>query len=174
MPSQALLALLRAYRKYDPAAKSLIEVLFLYPGVKALAFHRVAHSLLKMGVPFFPRALSEFSRFLTGIEIHPAAQIGARLIIDHGMGVVIGETAVIGDDVVIYQAVTLGGVSLARSKRHPTIGNRVIIGAGAKVLGNISIGDDCRIGANSVVLQDVLPGSSVAGIPAKIISRGDS
>jgi serine O-acetyltransferase len=169
----ALKSLLEAYQKNDPAAKNPIEVLLLYPGVKALALYRLAHSLWRAEVPFLPRLISEIARFLTGIEIHPGAEIGARLVIDHGMGVVIGETAVIGDDVVLYQAVTLGGVSLAREKRHPTVGHRVVVGAGAKILGDIEIGDDCRIGANSVVLQSVPRGSTVVGIPAKTVSRGE-
>ena len=164
--------LLRAYQKADPAARSGFEVLLLYPGVKALGFHRVAHVLWRMGIPFLPRALSEFSRFLTGIEIHPGAQIGRRLIIDHGMGVVIGETAVLGDDILLYQGVTLGGTSLVRGeKRHPTLRDGVVVGSGAKILGNIEIGKGCRIGANSVVLESVLAGETVVGIPARRLVR---
>lgn len=166
-----MLALARSYRKYDPAARSLLEVLLLYPGIRAIFFHRVTHRLWSLGVPFAPRALSELSRWLTGIEIHPGAQLGPELIIDHGMGVVIGETTVIGRQVILYQGVTLGGISLARTKRHPTIGDRVVIGAGAKVLGNIEIGADSRVGANSVVVQSVPAGSTVDGIPARVLSR---
>lgn len=164
--------LLNAYRQYDPAAKSRLEVLLLYPGVKALAFHRVAHALYRWGIPFFPRFVSEVGRFITGIEIHPGAKLGKRVIIDHGIGTVIGETAVVGDDVLIYQGVTLGGTDMVRAKRHPTIGNRVVIGAGAKVLGNILIGEGSRIGANSVVVDEVPPHSTVVGIPGKVLKRG--
>lgn len=164
--------LLTAYRRYDPAAKSRLEVLFLYPGVKALAFHRVAHALLRVRVPFLPRALCEFARFLTGIEIHPGARIGRNLIIDHGMGLVIGETAEIGDHVILYQGVTLGGTHVRPIKRHPTIQDRVVVGAGAKVLGAITIGEGSRIGANSVVVRDVPPRSTVVGIPGQILEGG--
>lgn len=163
---------MRHYLKYDPAARSLVEIVLLYPGVKALALHRVAHALAKVSVPFLPRFFSELSRFLTGIDIHPGATIGRRLIIDHGMGVVIGETAVIGDDVIIYQGVTLGGTDTQKRKRHPTVEDHVVIGAGAKVLGNIVIGRGSRIGANSVVIEAVPPGATVVGIPAKIVRRG--
>ncbi len=172
-----MISLIRAYRKYDPAThrmsriELLLEVVFLYPGVKALVLHRIAHFLHQLRVPFFPRLVGEFSRFLTGIEIHPGAKIGKNLIIDHGIGVVIGETAEIGDDCLIYHGVTLGGVHLNPVKRHPTIGNNVVIGAGAKVLGNIVIGDYCRIGANSVVIKDTPSYSTVTGIPAKIMSQ---
>jgi serine O-acetyltransferase len=162
--------MIQAYRKYDPATKSSLEILFLYPGVKAIGFHRLSHFLYRKNIAFFPRLFCEFSRFLTGIEIHPGAKIGANLIIDHGMGVVIGETAEIGDDCIIYHGVTLGGVDLNPIKRHPTLGNGVVIGAGAKVLGNITIGDHSRVGANSVVIRDVAPGTTVTGIPARMIS----
>jgi serine O-acetyltransferase len=161
---------IQSYRKYDPATKSSLEVLFLYPGVKAVFFHRVAHLLHRMKIPFFPRAIAEFSRFITGIEIHPAAKIGKNLIIDHGMGVVIGETAEVGDDCLIYHGVTLGGVDLNPVKRHPTLKNGVVVGAGAKILGNIIIGECSRVGANSVVIKDVPAHSTVTGIPAKMIS----
>ena len=167
-----MLAFLKAYRAYDPAARSIVEILFLYPGVKAIAFHRISHALRKASVPFLPRLISEISRWITGIEIHPGARIGKRVIIDHGMGVVIGETAEVGDDVIIYQGVTLGGTHLAPVKRHPTIQNRVVIGAGAKVLGNILIGEGSRIGANSVVVRDVPANTTVAGIPAKPVTTG--
>lgn len=162
---------IRAYKKYDPATKSHLEILFLYPGVKAIFFHRIAHALYLAGLPFFPRAIAEFSRFLTGIEIHPAAKIGKNLIIDHGMGVVIGETAEIGDHCLIYHGVTLGGVDLNPIKRHPTLGNHVVIGAGAKILGNIKIGDHSRVGANSVVIKEVAPHTTVTGIPAKVVNH---
>ena len=164
--------LIRAYRKYDPAARSNAEILLLYPGVRALAFHRLAHALFRAEVPFLPRLISEVARFLSGIEIHPGAEVASDLVIDHGMGVVIGETAVIGKGVILYQGVTLGGTSLLRGKRHPTVGDNVVIGSGAKVLGNIQIGRGSRIGANSVVVQSVPPDSTVVGIPGRIISRG--
>lgn len=160
--------LIQAYRKYDPATQSSLEILFLYPGVKALGFHRLAHFLYQAGVPFLPRAIAEFSRFLTGIEIHPGAKIGKNLIIDHGMGVVIGQTAEVGDHCLIYHGVTLGGVDLNPVKRHPTLGNHVVIGAGAKILGNIKIGDHSRVGANSVVIKEVEPHTTVTGIPARV------
>lgn len=166
-----MLELLNAYRKYDPAARSRAEILLLYPGVRALLLHRLAHFLFQLGLPFFPRFLSELSRFLSGIEIHPGAQLGRDLVIDHGMGVVIGETAVVGRGVVLYQGVTLGGTSLERGKRHPTVGDRVVIGAGAKIIGNIQIGADAKIGANSVVNQSVPAGCTVVGIPGRIVAR---
>ena len=166
-----MFALLDAYKKYDPAAKNRVEILFLYPGIRALAIYQVAHSLWRSRIPFIPRALSEFGRLISGIEIHPGARLGKEFIIDHGMGVVIGETAEVGDQVIIYQGVTLGGTSLDPVKRHPTIGNRVVIGAGAKILGNIHIGDDTRIGANSVVVDSVPSGSTVVGIPGRVIKR---
>ena len=161
--------LISAYRKYDPATKSSLEIIFLYPGVKAICFHRTAHLLYKMGLPFFPRLISEISRFITGIDIHPGATIGRNLIIDHGMGVVIGETSEIGDDCLIFHGVTLGGVAFDRVKRHPTLKNGVVVGAGAKILGNITIGESSRVGANSVVIKDVPAHCTVTGIPAKII-----
>jgi serine O-acetyltransferase len=163
---------LRNYRRYDPAAKSYLEILLLYPGIKAMFFYRIAHFLFRLKVPFFPRMLCEIARFLTGIEIHPGAVIGKGLIIDHGMGVVIGETTVIGNDVIIYQGVSLGGTSLEPTKRHPTIEDHVVIGAGAKVLGNITIGAGSRLGANSVVIDPVPPNSTVVGIPGRVIRRG--
>ena len=162
--------LLDSYLKYDPAAKSILEVLLFYPGIKALLLHRIAHALYQLGFPLLPRMLSEIGRFLTGIEIHPGAQIGQNVIIDHGMGIVIGETAVVGNSVILYQGVTLGGVSTKKEKRHPTLEDEVIVGAGAKILGNIVIGKASRIGANSVVLKDVPPGSTVVGIPGKVES----
>jgi serine O-acetyltransferase len=166
-----MIDLIRAYLKYDPATKSALEVLFLYPGIKAVMLHRLAHNMYQAGVPFFPRAVSEFSRFLTGIDIHPGAKIGKNLIIDHGMGVVIGETAVIGNNCLIYHGVTLGGVDLHPVKRHPTLEDGVVIGAGAKILGNITIGAQSRVGANSVVIKDVPAHSTATGIPAKIVNQ---
>lgn len=163
-----MIKLLKAYKNYDPAAKSLIEVLICYPGVKALFFHRFAHALYNMRLYLLARILGEISRLLTGIEIHPGAQIGKRLVIDHGMGVVIGETSIIGDDCLIYHGVTLGGSTLIKGKRHPTLGNRVLVGAGAKLIGNILIGSEAKIGANSVVTKDVPAGSTVVGIPAEV------
>lgn len=144
-----------------------------YAGFHAMLFHRFAHWLWKKRVPFFPRALSQFARFITGIEIHPGAEIGAGLFIDHGMGVVIGETTEIGDNVTLFQGVTLGGTGKQRGKRHPTLGSHVVVGAGAKVLGPIKIGDYVKIGANSVVLQDVPDHSTVVGIPGKVVRIKD-
>lgn len=153
----------------DPAARNIFEVIFCYPGLHALLMHRFSHKLYKWKIPFIPRYISFVMRILTGIEIHPGAKIGDRFFIDHGEGVVIGETTIIGDDVLIYQQVTLGGTGKDKGKRHPTIGNGVIIGAGAKVLGNITIGDHSRIGAGSVVVDNVPKYSTVVGIPGKII-----
>lgn len=164
--------MIRAFKSYDPAARSSLEILLLYPGVKAVFFHRIAHFLFGSGLTFFARFISEFSRFLTGIDIHPGAKLGRNVLIDHGMGTVIGETAIIGDDVIIYQGVTLGGTNLDKVKRHPTLECRVVVGAGAKVLGNITIGRGSRIGANSVVIADVPPFSTVVGIPGKILPGG--
>ena len=155
----------------DPAANNILEVIFCYPGLHALLAHRVAHKLRYWKIPFLPRLISYITRIITGIEIHPGASIGNRFFIDHGEGVVIGETTVIGDDVLIYQQVTLGGTGKEHGKRHPTIGNNVIIGAGAKVLGNITIGDNVRIGAGSVVIDDVPEMSTVVGVPGKIVHQ---
>ena len=155
----------------DPAANNILEVIFCYPGLHALLAHRVAHKLRYWKIPFLPRLISYVTRIITGIEIHPGASIGNRFFIDHGEGVVIGETTVIGDDVLIYQQVTLGGTGKEHGKRHPTIGNNVIIGAGAKVLGNITIGDNVRIGAGSVVIDDVPEMSTVVGVPGKIVHQ---
>ncbi len=163
-------SLIESYRKYDPATQSRLEILFLYPGVKAVCFHKISHFLFRARVPFLPRLICEFARWITGIEIHPGATIGKNLIIDHGMGVVIGETAEIGDDCILYHGVTLGGVDLQRVKRHPTLGNNVVVGSGAKILGNIKIGNRARIGSNSVVVRDVPDECTVVGIPAKIVS----
>ena len=155
----------------DPAARSRLEVVFCYPGFHAMVFYRVANALWRRNFKFFGRFLSAFARFITGIEIHPGATIGRRLFIDHGMGVVIGETAIIGDDVYLYHQVTLGGTSSVPGKRHPTVGNRVIVGAGAKVLGDILIGDGARVGANAVVVHPVPAGVTVVGIPARPVER---
>lgn len=155
----------------DPAATNLAEVLFCYPGLQALISHRIAHKLAYWGVPFIPRFISYLTRIITGIEIHPKAQIGNRFFIDHGEGVVIGETTIIGDDVLIYQQVTLGGTGNEHGKRHPTIGNNVIIGAGAKVLGNITIGDNTRVGAGSVVVDDVPEHCTVVGVPGRVVQQ---
>ena len=153
-------------RSNDPAIKSVFEV-FLYPGFRALLYYKIAHFFYLKKRYFLARYLSERAKRKTGIEIHPGAIIGKRLFIDHGFGVVIGETAIVGDDVLIYHGVTLGGVSTSSGKRHPTIGNGVVIGCGAKVLGNIIVGDNSKIGANAVVLHDVMPNTTVVGIPAK-------
>jgi serine O-acetyltransferase len=155
----------------DPAARSRLEVLLCYPGVHALAFHRLAHRLWGAGWLVAARFVSHVSRFLTGIEIHPAACIGAGVFIDHGMGVVIGETAEVGDDVTLYQGVTLGGTSLKREKRHPTLERNVVVGTGAAILGALRVGEGARIGGGSVVVADVPPNSVVVGIPGKVIYR---
>jgi len=155
----------------DPAARSRLEVVLCYPGVHALAFHRLAHRLWGAGWVVAARFVSHVSRFLTGIEIHPAARIGAGVFIDHGMGVVIGETAEVGEDVTLYQGVTLGGTSLKREKRHPTIERNVVVGTGAAVLGALRVGEGARIGGGSVVVADVPPHSVVVGIPGKVIYR---
>ncbi len=155
----------------DPAARNVLEVLFCYPGLQALWSHRFAHWLYTSKVPFIPRFISHISRFFTGVEIHPGARIGGSVFIDHGMGVVIGETAIIGDYCLIYQGVTLGGTGKESGKRHPTLGDNVVVGAGAKVLGNLEVGSNVRIGAGSVVLRDVPPDSTVVGIPGRIIYR---
>ena len=162
---------LLAARHRDPAARSTLEVALLYPGVHAIWSHRVAHRLWINGHRFAGRALSQMARKVTGIEIHPGATIGQGLFIDHGMGVVIGETAEVGTDVTIYHGVTLGGTSLEKGKRHPTVGDRVVIGAGAKLLGPIIVGDDSRVGANAVVVRDVPPKSVVVGVPGQVVSR---
>jgi serine O-acetyltransferase len=153
----------------DPAAKSVVEIFLCYPGFHAILSHRLAHRLYRMHIPLVPRIISQISRFFTQIEIHPGATIGCRFFIDHGSGVVIGETSEIGDDVLIYQGVTLGGTGAERGKRHPTIGNRVVIGTGAKVLGNIRIGDNVKIGAGSVVVHPVPDNSTVVGVPGRVV-----
>jgi len=158
----------RAVFKNDPAARNWLEVL-TYAGLHAIFWHRVAHRLWCWRLKFLARLISQINRFMTGIEIHPGAKIGKGFFIDHGMGVVIGETAEIGDGVLMYHGVTLGGVSLEKKKRHPTIGNNVVIAAGAKVLGAITVGDNAKIGANAVVLKDVPPDSTVVGIPGRVV-----
>jgi len=155
----------------DPAARSWLEIALLYPGLHAIWFHRVSHWLWQKNTKLPARWLSQLARWLTGIEIHPGAQLGRRVFIDHGMGVVIGETAIVGDDVTLYHGVTLGGTSLNKGKRHPTIGSRVTIGAGAKVLGNISIGADSRIGANAVIVKPAPENSVLVGVPGQIVRR---
>ena len=155
----------------DPAAVNIVEVLLTYSGLHAIIFYRIAHALRKLGIPLLPRWLSQFARFLTGIEIHPGAAIGKRFFIDHGMGVVIGETTVIGDDVLLYQGVTLGGTGIQKGKRHPTLGNSVVVGTGAKILGNITIGDNSYSGANAVVIKDVPPNSTVVGVPGRVTKQ---
>ncbi|MEH2010683.1 MAG: serine O-acetyltransferase [Nostoc sp.] len=168
-----LLTDLRTIFERDPAARNWLEVLFCYPGLHALVFHRLAHWLHKLGIPFIPRFISHISRFLTGIEIHPGALIGQGVFIDHGMGVVIGETAIVGDYALIYQGVTLGGTGKESGKRHPTLGSHVVVGTGAKVLGNIQIGDRVRIGAGSVVLRDVPSNTTVVGIPGRVTRQNN-
>jgi len=158
-------------KERDPAAKSGLEVLLLYPGLHALVYYRISHKLWQWKVPVIPRWLSQIARFFTGIEIHPGAQIGKNFFIDHGMGVVIGETAIVGDNVLLYQGVTLGGTGKETGKRHPTLGNNVVVGAGAKILGNILIGDNSYIGANAVVIKNVPANSTVVGIPGRITKQ---
>jgi len=155
----------------DPAARTLLEVLTAYPGIKAILIHRIAHFFWKLEMPFIPRYLSDISRELTNIEIHPGAEIGSDFFIDHGTGVVIGETAKIGNNVTLYSGVVLGGTTLKREKRHPTLGNDIVVGTGAKILGPITIGNNVKIGANSVVVTDVPPNSVVVGVPGKIVAR---
>lgn len=154
---------LQAYKKYDPAAKSILEIALLYPGPKAILFHRIAHFFYGLELHFIARLFCELGRFITGIEIHPGAKIGERLVIDHGMGVVIGETSEVGNDCIIFHGVTLGGVKFDPVKRHPTVGNRVLIGAGAKILGPVVIGDDAKVGANAVLTKDLPAGQVFVG-----------
>jgi serine O-acetyltransferase len=161
----------RAVLERDPAARSTFEVLLCYPGVHALVFHRIAHAIWRRGWRIPARFLSHVARFLTGIEIHPAAKIGSGLFIDHGMGVVIGETAEVGENVTLLQGVTLGGTSLKREKRHPTLGDNVVVGAGAKIIGAFKIGDGSRIGAGSVVVREVPTNSVVVGVPGRVTYR---
>lgn len=162
---------IRAVFERDPAAKNIIEVLLCYPGLHAIMMHRVAHFFYRKRLFTIARLISQFSRFLTQIEIHPGAKIGEGLFIDHGAGVVIGETAEIGDNVTIYQGVTLGGTGKEKGKRHPTIGNNVVISTGAKILGSITVGDNSKIGAGSVVLKNVPPNSTVVGVPGRVVVR---
>jgi serine O-acetyltransferase len=162
---------IRSVLKSDPAATSGLQVALLYSGLHAIWAYRLAHALHRRGFHFIARGISQTARWMTGVEIHPAAVIGRRFFIDHGMGIIVGETAIIGDDVLLYQGVTLGGTGKESGKRHPTLGDRVVVGAGAKVLGNITIGSDTRIGANSVVLSSVPAHSTVVGIPGRVVRR---
>lgn len=161
--------LLLAYKERDPAATSNISIFLLYPGVRAVIDHRIAHWFYKHKCFFIARSISQRSRKRTGIEIHPGAQIGKRLVIDHGMGIVIGETTIIGDDCLLYQGVTLGGSGKEKGKRHPTLGNNVLVGAGAKVLGSFTIGDNARIAANAVVLNEIPANATAVGVPARVV-----
>jgi serine O-acetyltransferase len=159
----------QAVFEHDPAAKNAWEVLFAYPGFHARQFHRLSHTLWNWNVPFFPRFISHLGRFFTGIEIHPGAKIGEGFFIDHGMGVVIGETSEIGDNVALYQGVTLGGTSLLKKKRHPTLSNNVVVGAGSKLIGAITIGENVKVGAGSVVVTSVPPHATVVGVPGRVV-----
>ncbi len=161
---------IKAAFEHDPAAISTLEVLIAYPGFHARQFHRLAHTLYQWHIPVLPRLLSHISRFFTGIEIHPGAKIGEGLFIDHGMGVVIGETAEIGDSVTLYQGVTLGGTSHQRTKRHPTLGNNVVVGVGAQLIGDITIGENTKVGAGSVVVTSVPADATVVGIPGRVVA----
>lgn len=160
---------IKAIFERDPAAKSVVEILLCYPGLHAIWLHRISHWLYKRNFVVLPRVISQFARWLTGIEIHPGAKIGEGLFIDHGMGVVIGETAEIGDNVTLYQGVTLGGTGKEKGKRHPTVGNNVVVATGAKVLGSFKVGDNSKIGAGSVVLKEVPSNSTVVGIPGRVV-----
>ena len=162
---------IKAIFERDPAATSFLEVLFTYSGLHAIIFYRIAHRLFKLGVPFLPRLISQAGRWFSGIEIHPGAAIGKGLFIDHGMGAVIGETSVLGDNVTLFQGVTLGGTGKERGKRHPTLGSNVVAGAGAKILGSVTIGDNVQIGANAVVINSVPPNSTVVGVPGRIVKK---
>ena len=165
---------IRAYKRNDPAARSALEIFFLYNGFHATLHYRIAHWLHTHGLKFLARLVSQGSKFFTGIEIHPGATIGRRLVIDHGTGIVIGETAVIGDDCLLYQGVTLGGTGKDIGKRHPTLGNNVMVGCGAKLLGPFTVGDNARIAANSVVLRDVPQDATVVGVPGRVVRlRGE-
>jgi len=163
--------MIKTIKERDPAARSTLEILLTYPGLHALILHKISHWLYRKGLVLLPRMISEFTRFMTGIEIHPGAQIGRRVFIDHGMGVVIGETTIIGDDVTMYQGVTLGGTGKEKGKRHPTIGNNVVISAGAKILGDITIGDNGKVGAGAVVITSVPENCTVVGVPGRIVVR---
>ena len=162
---------IKAVFERDPAAKNAFEVILLYSGLHAIIYYRISHAVYKAGIPILPRLISQYARFMTGIEIHPGATIGKGLFIDHGMGVVVGETTVIGDNVTLYQGVTLGGTGKEKGKRHPTLGNNVVVGTGAKVLGNIKIGNDVLVGANAVVIRDVPADSTVVGVPGRIVKQ---
>jgi serine O-acetyltransferase len=161
---------IKAAFDHDPAAVSTLEILLAYPGFHARQYHRLAHTLFKWRVPVLPRLISHCSRFFTGIEIHPGATIGEGFFVDHGMGVVIGETSVIGDNVTLYQGVTLGGTSQQHVKRHPTLGNNVVVGVGAQIIGDITIGDDAKVGAGSVVVSSVPPHATVVGVPGRVVA----
>ncbi len=161
---------IKAALEQDPAAISTLEILLAYPGFHARQFHRLAHTLYRWRIPVLPRLVSHISRFLTGIEIHPGAKIGEGLFIDHGMGVVIGETSEIGDNVVLHQGVTLGGTSLQRTKRHPTLGNNVVVGVGSQLIGDITIGDNAKVGAGSVVITSVPANATVVGVPGRVVA----
>jgi len=165
---------IKVIRKFDPAAKSYLEIILCYPGLHAIWLHKISHLLYKINVPLFPRLINYFTRFLTGIDIHPGAKIENGVFIDHGTGVVIGETAIVGTGSLIFQGVTLGGTGKESGKRHPTIGRNVVIGAGAKILGNITIEDHVRVGAGSVVMRNVPTGSTVVGIPGKVVKGMDA
>ena len=167
----ALREYIQAIKREDPAAKSQLEVLLCYPGLHAVYFHKVSHRLYHRRWFVLARLVSHLARFLTGIEIHPGATIGERLFIDHGLGVVIGETAEIGDDVLLYQGVTIGGTGNQKGKRHPTVGSRVVVGTGAAVLGNITLGDDVKVGAGAVIVHSVPEGSTVVGIPGRVVKE---
>lgn len=160
---------IQAVFDHDPAAKNAWEIMFAYPGFHARQYHRLAHTLWRWHIPFLPRLVSHISRFFTGIEIHPGAKLGDGFFIDHGMGIVIGETAEIGDNVALYQGVTLGGTSLQKKKRHPTLGNNVVVGAGAKLIGAITIGDNVKVGAGSVVITSVPHNATVVGVPGRVV-----
>ncbi len=162
---------IKTAQKKDPAAKTFLEILLLYQGLHALVSYRISHFFYKVHLFFLARLLSQVSRFMTGIEIHPGAEIGKGFFIDHGMGVVIGETSIIGDNVLLYQGVTLGGTGLEKGKRHPTIGNNVVVGTGAKILGNITVGDNSYIGANAVVIKDVPVNSTIVGVPGRVTKQ---
>lgn len=164
-----LIETLDAYKARDPAARSRLEIFLLYSGVHAIINHRIAHWFYNHRMKFLARFVSQWSRFWTGVEIHPAAKIGRRLVIDHGMGIVVGETAEIGDDCLLYQGVTLGGTGKDKGKRHPTIGNNVMVGSGAKVLGPFKVGDNSRIASNAVVLKEIPPDSTAVGVPARVV-----
>jgi len=169
--SYAFRSEIAAARQRDPAAKNIVEILLLYPGLHAVIAYRMSHFLWEKKIPFFPRLISQLARFFTGIEIHPGAEIGQGLFIDHGTGVVVGETAIIGNNVTLFQGVTLGGTGKETGKRHPTLGDNIVVGAGAKVLGNIEVGSNAYIGANAVVLKNVPANTTVVGVPGRITKQ---